>query len=427
MRALREEWQRLSSSKMARNAGWMLAGQGGNLFLQAGYFVMMSRLLGSTEYGIFIGAFAFTSFIATYSAMGSGTLLLRYVSTDAGRFSAYWGNVLLTTLTMSAILIFAAKITAPHLIDPASAALVVITGLANCFCGEITRNASMVFQSFERLSVTASLGLATSLVRLCAVTGMVLILHHATALQWSIASLSVSAFAAIAAAIAVTICYGWPRFSLQLMRLRAGEGFGYSFAFSTSTVFNDIDKTMLSHYGMRSANGIYALAYRAIDMASIPIVALRDAAVPKFFRVGAENRHETKRMAFRLLKRSALVSLLLSVVLYIAAPLVPWVAGPSFAESAVALRWLCILPVFRSIHQLAGTGIVGLGKQTYRTAAQIIAAGANFGLNLWCIPAYGWRGAAWTSLFADGLLAALNIGILIFLCRSKGEDQLNHS
>lgn len=278
MRVLRAEWQRLSSSKMARNAGWMLAGQGGNLFLQAGYFVMMSRLLGSTEYGIFIGAFAFTSFIATYSAMGSGTLLLRYVSSDAGRFAAYWGNILLATTTMSTVLILAARFTAPHLLNPASAALVVITGLANCFCGEITRNASMVFQSFERLSVTAGLGLATSLLRLCAVTGMVLILHHATALQWSIASLAVSAFAAIAAAIAVTICYGWPKFSLQLMRLRVGEGFGYSFAFSTSTVFNDIDKTMLSHYGMNAANGVYALAYRAIDMASIPIVALRDAA-----------------------------------------------------------------------------------------------------------------------------------------------------
>jgi O-antigen/teichoic acid export membrane protein len=419
MRVLREEWQRLSSSKMARNASWMLAGQGGNLFLQAGYFVMMSRLLGSTEYGIFIGAFAFTSFIATYSAMGSGTLLLRYVSSDAGRFAAYWGNILLTTTAMSAILILAAWFAAPHLLNPASAALVVITGLANCFCGEITRNASMVFQSFERLSVTAGLGLATSLLRLCAVTGMVLILHHATALQWSIASLSVSALAAIAAIVAVTICYGWPKFSLQLMRRHSAEGFGYSFAFSTSVIYSDVDKTMLSRYGMNAANGIYALAYRAIDMASMPVIALRDAAVPKFFRAGAQNRNEARLLAFRLLKRSVPVSLLVSLTLYLAAPLVPWVAGPTFAESIWAVRWLCLLPVFRSVHQIAGTGILGLGKQSYRTAAQIVVGGTNFGLNLWFIPAYGWRGAAWTSLFADGLLATINIGLLLFLSRAS--------
>jgi O-antigen/teichoic acid export membrane protein len=423
MRALREEWQRLLSSKIARNTGWMLAGQGGNLFLQAAYFVLMSRLLGSTEYGIFIGAFAFTSLIATYSAMGSGTLLLRYVSTDAGRFAAYWGNILLITTALSAILILAASFAAPHLLNPASAALVVITGLANCFCGEITRNASMVFQAFERLSVTAGLGLATSLLRLCAVTAMYFTLHHATALQWSVVSLAVSAFAAVAAVIAVTVNYGWPHFSMQLARLRIAEGFGYSFAFSTSTVFNDVDKSMLSHYGMNTANGVYGLAYRAIDMATMPVIALRDASISRFFRSGAVSRHDTKIFAFRLLKRASPISFLISFILFFAAPLIPLLAGPSFAESAAAVRWLCLLPLFRSVHQITGSGIVGLGKQIYRTASTLTVAGANFGLNLWFIPAYGWRGAAWTSLFSDGLLAVLNFGLLLFLCRSGDEAQ----
>lgn len=419
MRRLHKEWQRVSSSKMARNAGWMFAGQFGNLFLQAGYFVMMSRLLGSSEYGIFIGAFAFTSFLATYSAMGSGTLLLRYVSSDVGRFAAYWGNILLTTTVLSTILITVAWIAAPHLINPASAALVVITGMANCFCGEITRNAGMAFQSFERLSATAVLNLATSFLRLSAVITMLVLLHHATAFQWSLVALAVSAVAAIASIITVTAFYGFPAFSLQLMRLRLAEGFGFSFAFSTTTIYNDIDKMMLSHYGMNAANGIYALAYRAVDIATIPVMALRDAAVPKFFRIGAESREDAKYLAFRLMKRSALVSALIAVALYFAAPLIPWLAGPSFAESVIAVRWLCLLPVLRSIHQMCGSGILGMGKQNYRTSSQIIAAGANFLLNLWCIPAYGWRGAAWTSLFADGLLAALNVGLLLFLCRSS--------
>lgn len=70
---------------------------------------------------------------------------------------------------------------------------------------------------------------------------------------------------------------------------------------------------------------------------------------------------------------------------------------------------------------MSGSGILGMGKQSYRTAAQVLVAGANFGLNLWYIPAYGWRGAAWTSLLADGLLAVLNLGILLFLCRASAE------
>jgi O-antigen/teichoic acid export membrane protein len=421
MKGVQREIQRLSSSTMARNTGWMLAGQGGNLFLQAGYFVVLSRLLGSTEYGIFVGANALATLISTYSAMGSGTVLLRYVSTDSKRFAVYWGNILLTTTLVSAVLISIAKIFAPHLLDPASAALLVITGVAICFCGEITRNAAIVFQTFEKMWVTATLNLATSFLRLCAATCMIVFLHRSTAFQWSVASLIVSVLGAAASIILVTAFFGRPAFSPQLLIWRGGEGFGYSFASSTSSVYNDVDKTMLSHYGMNAADGIYGLAYRIIDLATIPVFALRDAAVPRLFRIGASSRRETKRFSFRLLTRAFPVSLLISGLLYLAAPLIPQLAGPSFAESVSAVRWLCLIPVFRSIHQMSGSGILGIGKQSYRTAAQILVAGVNFGLNLWYIPAYGWRGAAWTSLLADGMLAALNVGILLWLCRPSTE------
>jgi O-antigen/teichoic acid export membrane protein len=111
----------------------MFAGQGANVVLQAACFVLLGRLLGSVQYGIFVGAFAFTSLLATFSAMGSGTLLLRYVSTKRGEFAAYWGNVLLTTTVFSAVLLAAAKIVAPHLLNPSSAALVLLAGISNCF------------------------------------------------------------------------------------------------------------------------------------------------------------------------------------------------------------------------------------------------------------------------------------------------------
>jgi O-antigen/teichoic acid export membrane protein len=406
---------------MARNTGWMLAGQGGNLILQAGQFVVVSRLLGSTAYGIFVGANALATLISTYTAMGSGIVLLRYVSTDSGKFAVYWGNILLTTTVVSGVLILIAKILAPHLLNPASAALVVIAGIAICFCGEITRNAAIVFQAFEKMWVTAALSLATSFLRLCAATGMIVLLHHATAFRWSVASLIVSSFAAVASIVLVTALFGRPSFSPQLLVGRVGEGFGYSFASSTSSIYNEIDKTMLSHYGMNAADGVYGLAYRVIDMATIPVFALRDAAVPRLFRLGATSRQDTKRFAFRLLTCAFPVSLLISGALYLTAPLVPWLAGPSFAESVSAVRWLCLIPILRSIHQMSGSGILGMGKQSYRTAAQVLVAGANFGLNLWYIPAYGWRGAAWTSLLADGLLAVLNLGILLFLCRASAE------
>jgi O-antigen/teichoic acid export membrane protein len=417
MSSVATELGRIRSSPLARNAGWMLAGQGANVVLQAGCFVLLGRLLGSVQYGIFVGAFAFTSLLATFSAMGSGTLLLRYVSTEIGSFAAYWGNVLLTTTVFSTVLLVAAKIAAPHLLNPSSAALVLLAGIANCFFNELTRNAAAVFQAYERMRTTAALNLVTNLVRLIAAASMLLLLGHATAFQWASVSVVVSGMATIASLVCVTRRYGKPALSLHLLFSGIPEGFGYSFASSTASVYNDIDKTMLSHYGLNAQNGIYALAYRLIDMAAIPVLAVRDAAVPRFFREGTNNRRELWKLTFRLIRRSLVVTGLLGAGLYVGSSLIPLLVGESFRASAQAVRWLCLIPMLRCVHQMTGSAIMGLGLQKYRTATQMGVAGFNLVLNLWWIPAYGWKGAAGSSLLSDALLAALNTIVLAWLCK----------
>jgi len=51
--------------------------------------------------------------------------------------------------------------------------------------------------------------------------------------------------------------------------------------------------------------------------------------------------------------------------------------------------------------------LTGAGLQRYRTAGQVAAVVLNFLLNLWLIPAYSWRGAAWSSLATDGALGVM--------------------
>ena len=76
------------------------------------------------------------------------------------------------------------------------------------------------------------------------------------------------------------------------------------------------------------------------------------------------------------------------------------------------------------LHLSAGDTLTGGGYQRYRTAAQLCAAGLNFGLNLWLIPAYSWHGAAWASLVTDGGLAAGNWMVLGFLIRREKSVRL---
>ena len=70
------------SGKLARNAGWSFLGQTTSTVLQAGYFIVIARLLGSTNYGIYTAAFALVSIVSQYGSLGSGIIFLRRVGAD---------------------------------------------------------------------------------------------------------------------------------------------------------------------------------------------------------------------------------------------------------------------------------------------------------------------------------------------------------
>lgn len=399
-------------SSLAKNAGWMFIGQGLGYVLRAVYFIVIARMLGVLQYGIVVGAFALVNLVAEYGRLGSGMVLLRYVSQDRRRFAQYWGNTLFVALCMSGVIIFALRLIAPHVLDSRSAAIIVFLALGSCFCEQITISATQVFQAFQHMKLAAIFSQATSLFRTIAAVGMWITLHHAAASQWAAASMFASACATAAAVITVTIRIGWPRFVPRLGWKHAGEGAEYAFASSTTSAYNDLDKSMLSHYGMSAANGIYGMAYRILEMAAAPIVSVNLAAQPRLFELAAVGPEGAINLGRKLIRHTLTVGATAAVALLLFAPLIPIVVGQGFSEGVIALRWLCLIPIFRSIHSIAGTVLTSIGKQRYRTLTQLTAVALNFLLNLWLIPHYGWRGAAWASLATDGSLGLLNWTVL---------------
>jgi O-antigen/teichoic acid export membrane protein len=313
---------------------------------------------------------------------------------------------------MSSFLIVVLHFAARHLIGPASAALIIPTAIASCLCEQLTVGAGQVFQTFEKMRITATLNLLTSLARTLAAGVMLFVLHHATALQWVIVSAIVSAMAAITALVMVTLKFGAPKFIPRLFLKRGAEGAEYAISASADTAYNDLDKTMLSHYGMSAANGIYSMAYRVIDLATMPVSSIQMASEPRLFQLGAVSLQGAATFGRRLLKRGLATSVIAAVGMFLLAPLIPLMVGKGFTESISALRWLCLIPVFRSIHGITGGVLTGAGLQRYRTMAQITAVIINFGLNLWLIPTHGWHGAAWASLATDGTLGIINWSML---------------
>ena len=407
------------NSTLAANAGWMLAGQGVSVIAQAAYFIVIARVLGSAEYGVFVGAAAMVAVLGMFSSLGSGMLIVRYVSPDHEMFPEYWGNGILSVMLAGSLCVTMVGLLGPRLLHTQAGGMLIMIAAGDCVFAKLTDCAGRAFQAFEQLRITATFTALTGVLRMIAAFLMWITLHHATAHQWADAYLGVSFVVAVFASLSCFARLGMPRFRPRLLIARFWEGIGFSFAGSTTSVYDDADKAMLTHYGQYAASGAYSAAYKILDVATLPIRSLHVAAFPRFFKSGMEGPSSTLIMACRILKRSFPYALGAALAMFALAPILPMLVGNGFIDSVSVLRWLCLLPAIRSLHLSAGDAITGAGYQRFRTSTQFIAAGLNFCLNLYLIPAYSWHGAAWSTLITDGLLAVGNWSVLFWLQRGR--------
>jgi O-antigen/teichoic acid export membrane protein len=89
---MREE--RILQGSLWRGSLWIISGQFVSMALQAAYFVLMGRTLGSREYGAFVGVVALVALLTQFSSLGMEMILLRNVSRDRATFPMTWGSAL---------------------------------------------------------------------------------------------------------------------------------------------------------------------------------------------------------------------------------------------------------------------------------------------------------------------------------------------
>lgn len=416
-----KNWRsRIGNSILVRNTLWMFLGQGLRLVIQGGCFVVIARSLGASNYGAFIGAVSLVAIVSPFATLGFGNLLIKNVVRDRRLFPQCWGNALLMSVISGAILLIVISGVARFAL-PASipTALVFLVAVSDLFAARVTDVACLAFQSFEQMGWTARINITLSVLRLAGAIVAVKIWAHPTALQWGVLYCAASCVCAVFSIVVVGQRFGRPRLNRVAMRSELAEGFHFATGLSAQTIYNDLDKTMLARLSTLDATGIYAAAYRLIDVAFVPVRSLLWAASPGYFRAGEHGIQASVGYMKRLLPRAVAYALLVLIAMVAAAPLVPRILGPEYARSIEALRWLALIPLMRTIHTFYGDALAVAGHQKVRMHLQVLIAVANGIINLVVIPMYSWRGAVWSSLASDFLLLVAMVSAVTFLSREN--------
>lgn len=409
----------LPRSDLKKNTLWVMLGNGLKLIIQAAYFIIIARSLGPEQYGAFVAVVAIAAILSPFVGLGTSNLIIRNVVQDQTAFSSSWGNGLFITIVSG--LCGLALISSCRFLLPRSIpwAILLLVASSDLILGRLTDLCAFAFGAMERFRATAQINVYSSLARLIGLLVLVSIIHHPSAEQWAVVYLAATTVVTVGSVTAVFATLGKPSLALPQLRRDLLEGFYYSAGQSAQSVYNDIDKTMLARLGDLSATGIYGAAYRLIDVSLVPVKSVLSAAYPGCFRAGQEGISGSIKYMRRLLPKPVGFAIVIVFSLFFFAPVLPHILGKEYTNAVMALRWLALLPFLKTFHFFFADALTGAGYQGIRTMIQFLVAGVNVLVNLWIIPAYSWRGAAWSSLGCDGLLACLYVVALASLSRRQ--------
>ncbi|MBD1911829.1 MULTISPECIES: oligosaccharide flippase family protein [unclassified Leptolyngbya] len=419
---LTERIRQLFRSELIRHTLIMAVSQGVRLGIQAGYFVIIARTLGVEGYGLFMGLLSLAGAAAPFATWGSEHLLVKTVSRDRTCFRDRMGSSVLLSLFSGLLLTLLCYIIGKLTLPASTSGLIIGLILIAELVGKSVHTQSYnAFLAVDDIRTCAILSNLVSFKNLVAALILLLIAGQGhTLILWTVLYTASTLLAAGLSLWVVSRRIEAPRFAIApLKQYEFREGFYFSINQSASSLNANLDKTMLASMGSLEGTGIYAAAYRLIEISCVPIRAIMSASYAKFYKHGAEGVRSGVQFALKVLKLSAGYALLMTLILPLVAPIVPIILGQEYSNAVDAMRWLAPMVLLLGLRFPAADLISGLGRQGLRSTIQVFVAGVNFVLNLFWIPLFSWKGAAWATLISDGLQTIAVWAMIWFLIRAQ--------
>ena len=383
------------------------------------YTLVVARHLGVAQYGIFAGAYSLSGLTAFVVNWGLDTWLLR----EAAMTNRAYGDERDVGGQVTRVKLVLGVVWA-----------VLLVGLAPLIRPDLFLRELMLVCAVDTLVeslVNTQIAVLNTQKRMQDISH-ILIISRTGRLAGAVMLISLGGFGplafAVARSIATLIGLMYARFRVNLP-LAGGTNIHllkiwqsaapYGLSELMALIYLQVDVTMISIILGKEATGIYAPAVGIIAALFVLPNVIYLAFIPRLSRILGESLAGFFRWAGGMMSVFLLLGIALTTAVAIGGEwVVVTLLRQAFAESGQILTLLSPILLFKSLSFGFGAILVSIGWQRFRLIPQAVASIVAIGVNLWAIPNFGVRGAAWVYLLGE-LVLMVGYGLIVIVWGRK--------
>ena len=370
----------------------VIAGMGFRAVFQATLTILLARLLGRTDYGVYVVVGSIAGLFSVLAGLGASALHLRdtAIAPDAwrGSFATHHATIWKTQPIFLTLTVLVVWLVVREEVGWLALLLLVFGELLGAPASDLLVRSYQGRERYGRMALSMCALPCTRVLLLAPLA----ITHDLVNLQsWSFLSfLSGAGMAAAAFAMA----RGAKNDSAESKYSRDSfAGLGFSMTAASARIHADADKTIIAKLSSFGAAGEYSLAYRVMDVLLLPINSLIEWSMRSLFRHGQDGIGASLSALWR--RWLILLSLALGacVAAYALSPFLPAIFGEQFQDAVLMGRWLALLPLTTACWVLLRSIVATAGHQKFVGMVELIGASVSILLGIVLVSQYGWRGA----------------------------------
>lgn len=342
------------------------------LAVQAGILLLIARLLGPGDFGVFAGVAALAILLGTLATFGMHLVLLERISRNAASRGEVLAFAIPTTLFSSVVLLSSYLLLARFVIAPTVPFdILVAIGMAEIVLQPLLGLVSVEHMAHGRTAESQALGILPMALRFLGAS--ILWLAHSTQPFRAYAYISAIASALAVALARLTLAQPWPPLRNwrrpTLAELRHAGGFAALNITAAGPA--EADKTLALKLLPLAAVGLYAAGTRVMGALVLPVLAMTLAALPRLFHESATDIARTRRLVRWLFGSTIVYSIVLALALWVAAPLFDVLFGREYSGLGDTLRWLSLAVPGMAMRYTSGSVLMSIGRPWMRVAFEI--------------------------------------------------------